>query len=209
MLYNIYISRYNPSTPPPLPPPASPLTPPSASPPTPPRVWMLWLKRWLNLVLEPPFDLLVKLLLPPSSFFLRRQASSSFTVELLLLSPPRPSPTWDGDAFLNLGLFLRLRASSVVFFIILGTGFQILHIYKINLVSSVKEKKKNNENRFTLGLFQIKGLERREWRKTQRRWRIERKEIERKKSKRSDPLILSDRMVDIVIRVKSIDQSEN
>ena len=50
----------------------------------------------------------VKLLPPQLRFFLRRQASPSFMVKLL----PPPSPSSDGDAFLHLGLLLRLCASS-------------------------------------------------------------------------------------------------
>ena len=121
----------------------------------------------------------VKLFLPSLSFFLRRQASPSFTVKLL----PPPSPSSDVDAFLHLGLLLRLCASPppVVLFKSLEPVFQILQIYTIKLVSSGKRKeKKNHDNRFTLGFCQIKGLERRERRKTQRRRRIERRERGRK-----------------------------
>lgn len=117
----------------------------------------------------------VKLFPPSLSFFLRRQASPSFTVKLL----PLPSPSSDCDAFLHLGLLLPLCASPspVVLFKSLEPVFQILQIYTINLVNSGKGKeKKNHDNRFTLGLCQIKGLERRERRKTQRRRRIERRE---------------------------------
>lgn len=84
------------------------------------------------------------------------------------------SPPWSPTTPLR-------KLSVVVLFKSLEPVFQILQIYKINLVSIGKgKKKKNHDNRFTLGICQIKGLERREWRKTQRRRRIERRERGRK-----------------------------
>ena len=80
-------------------------------------------------------------------------------------------PSSDGDAFLHLGLLLRLRelCRRRILHHPWNRVFQIFQIYKIKLVSCGKgKKKKNHENRFTLGLCQIKVPERKEWRGRER-----------------------------------------